>query len=238
MSNLSAASELDWSTYSRLLQAYVQPGSKHHIALNVVNYQALSADKDWPKVLDGLAQFNTNQLHTRAEKIAFWINAYNILALDMVIRHRPEQSIRDAGSIFSPVWKKDAGIVSGKMRTLHEIEHKILRPIGEPRMHAAIVCASVGCPDLKPSAYDAAHLGQQLDEQVISFLMHANKGVRIEDNTLHISKIFDWFEDDFQVQGGVLAFIHKYRNDVNTKMTITDYLDYDWSLNTISAKKE
>jgi len=231
---LSAATEPDWSDYNQLLQTYVQPGSKHDIALNLVEYQALKADVRWPRLLTSLAEFDLQKIASPTEQLSFWINTYNILAIKTVLDHWPLQSIRDAGSFFSPVWKKTAGMVAGEMRSLHDIEHEILRPMGEPRIHFAIVCASVSCPDLKASAYDALHLEKQLDAQAKAFVTHPDKGLSIQGNKLHSSKIFDWFEDDFQAQGGVINFIRNYRNDLPEKPKLASHLDYDWSLNAIN----
>ena len=228
----SVATEPDWSGYNHLLQTYVQAGEKHDIELSMVDYQSLKADPHWPRLLTNLAAFDEKNLASKAEKLSFWINAYNILAIKTVLDHWPLQSIRDAGSFFSPVWKKPAGIAAGSMRTLHTIEHEILRPMAEPRIHFAIVCASVSCPDLKASAYDATHLNAQLDTQAKLFITQPTKGVSIQGHKIHSSKIFDWFEDDFQEQGGVIAFIRKYRDDLPKKPRLASHLDYDWSLNT------
>jgi len=235
---LSSASEPDWSGYAHLLQRYVHLGEKNDIALNLVDYQALAADPAWTKTLSSLAQFNPEQLASAAEKLAFWINTYNILAIKVVLDHWPLQSIRDAGSFFSPIWKEPAAIVGGKMRTLNEVEHQILRPMGEPRIHFAIVCASVSCPDLKATPYRAATLDKQLHDQAERFMTQAQKGVQIQTKSIHISKIFDWFKDDFQAQGGVMPFIRNYNKNINPEIQQPSYLNYDWSLNAVSAVKK
>ncbi|RLL51316.1 DUF547 domain-containing protein [Mariprofundus sp. EBB-1] len=231
------AAEPDWSTYTQLLQAHVGPGNKQNIALNLVDYQNMARDPRWPKVLNQLATFDVTLLVSDKEKLAFWINAYNILAIQVVLDHWPLDSIRDAGGLFSPVWKKPAAIVAGKMRTLYQIEHQILRPMGEPRIHFAIVCASVSCPDLKNSAYTAADLNNQLDQQAQAFINHPDKGVRVQGNSIHTSKIFDWFEGDFKTRGGVISFIRTYREDIASDSKAGSYLDYNWALNGQSSVK-
>jgi hypothetical protein len=87
-----------------------------------------------------------------------------------VRRHYPIDSIRSIGSFFSPVWKKTAGEIGGRSYTLYEIEHEILRPMGEPRIHAAIVCASLSCPPLRREPYRAAELEAQLEDNVRRWL--------------------------------------------------------------------
>jgi len=224
------AAEIHWNNYSTLLKAHVYSGEKHGIRLNLVDYPALAADNKWPRLLERLVEFDLRNLVSRDDRLAFWINAYNILAIKTVLDYWPLQSIKDAGGLFSPVWNKPVAVVAGKMRSLHEIEHEILRPMGEPRIHFAIVCASVSCPDLRIEAYDASRLNQQLDAQVIAFLSRPFKGLTLQGGRMRISKIFDWFEDDFQARGGVRAFVLQYRPDMPSGARLA-HLDYDWSLN-------
>jgi len=148
----------------------------------------------------------------------------------MVADHWPVESIKDIGHLFSPVWDKPAGSLAGKTVTLAEIEHHILRPMGDARIHLAIVCASVSCPDLRREPYRTEKLSMQLDDQAMRFLNNPGKGLRIEDGIIRGSKIFDWFEEDFAKKGGVVAFIRHYRPDLK-EMPIKSNLAYDWSVN-------
>ena len=156
----------------------------------------------------------------------------------MVVDHLPIKSIKDIGGFFSPVWKKPAGQVAGKERTLDEIEHEILRKLDEPRIHVAIVCASVSCPDLRLEAFKVETLNKQLNDQVIEFLKSSEKGMKIDKKGGHVylSSIFKWFEGDFESRGGVLKFISKYVSpDAAKDLARSDikvfYLDYNWDLN-------
>jgi len=228
---LASAGEPNWNAYSALLKAHVSSGEKDGVRLHLVDYPALAADHRWPDLLKQLAAFDLHVLKTREDTPAFWINSYNILAIKTVLDHWPLQSIRDVGGLFYPVWNKPAAVVAGKMRSLHEIEHEILRPLGEPRIHFAIVCASVSCPDLRTQAYAADRLSQQLDDQAKAFLSRPKKGMNVEGNNARLSKIFDWFESDFESRGGVLGFIRYYRPDIPASTRLASYLDYDWGLN-------
>ncbi len=232
------AASPNWQAYAALLHDHVHAGTLSNIRLNLVDYAAWANDKHWPALLANLRDFDTAKLSNRNEKLAFWINTYNILAIKVVIDHAPLKSIRDAGSFFSPVWKKPAGIVAGKMRSLHEIEHQILRAMHEPRIHFAIVCASVSCPDLRMQPYRAATLEAQLDNQARLFLNTPGKGMQITGNNVYISKIFDWFAEDFATSGGVEAFVRKYRNEQALPTASLSYLDYDWALNGASTVKQ
>ncbi|MDX8392236.1 MAG: hypothetical protein R8K53_06690, partial [Mariprofundaceae bacterium] len=95
----------------------------------------------------------------------------------------------------------------------------------------AIVCASVSCPDLRMQAYRAAGLSAQLDDQARLFLNTPGKGMKIGEKSIYISKIFDWFDEDFIPFGGVAAYVRKYRNDAPLTDKRLSYLDYNWSLN-------
>ena len=152
--------------------------------------------------------------------------------------HYPIDSIRSIGGLFSPVWKKPAGEIAGRPYTLHEIEHEILRPMGEPRIHAAIVCASLSCPPLRREPYRAAELDAQLDDNSRRWLSDPRKGARIDrsSRTLHLSPILDWFAEDFD--GGVVAFVgaHLPADEAEWlraqgRALRVRYFDYDWSLN-------
>src|SRR4030095_12503639 len=138
------------------------------------------------------------------------IDAYNILAIDLVARHYPVASIRDLGSLLRPVWKIEAGRVGGRAYSLDEIEHGILRPLGDPRVHMAIVCASVSCPSLAREPFVAARIDAQLDAASARFVANEQKGVRVEARGVRLSKIFDWFAADFAAGGGVLAFVRRH----------------------------
>jgi hypothetical protein len=142
------------------------------------------------------------------------------------------KSIKDVGSLFHPVWGKVAGTISGKLVSLDDIENDIIRPMGEPRIHLAIVCASVSCPDLRTEPYTAEKLDSQLDEQVQLFLNNNKKGLWLGKKAIHTSKIFDWFEKDFAKVGGVETFIRHYRPNL-PKLAIDADIDYDWSVNGI-----
>lgn len=219
----------DWSDYAALLQRHLSNGEKNGVQLTLVDYPGIAADPLYPRVLKRLASQPRDALVSREERLAFYINAYNVMAIKMVVDHWPLSSIKKAGSLLRPVWKKPAGTVAGETLTLDQIEHEILRPMGEPRMHLAIVCASVSCPDLRNESYIADRLEEQLEDQSRRFLNNAGKGVRVENNDVRASKIFDWFDADFQPQG-VGAFIRHFRPDLPAGPISAD-LHYDWSLN-------
>lgn len=223
------AEEPDWSDYQAVL-THVKPGTKNGVKLALVDYPAIKADGRLDKAYRTVAAFDPKRLHGRDEQLAFYINAYNILALKTVADHWPVDSIKDVGNLLSPVWDKPAGELDGKSVSLGEVEHRILRPMGEPRIHLAIVCASVSCPDLRDEPYTAAKLSAQLDEQAKRFLDNTGKGLLVDKDKIRVSQIFDWFEQDFAAAGGVDAFIKRYRPDL-PDLKIKTTIDYDWSVN-------
>jgi hypothetical protein len=210
--------------------------------LNVVDYETMSKDPEFKTLLEDLEKFSPSSLKTDAEKMSFWINVYNIFAIKVILENYPVQSIRDIGSLFKPVWKRKAGVVGGEPYTLDQIEHGILRKMGDPRIHTAIVCASVSCPDLSRDVYVPSKLSEQLEAGMKNFLVNPKKGFSIDKNekVVFLSSIFDWFQSDFEGEhGGVIKFVQKYvdpeqveflqKGDFKIK-----YLDYDWDLNTLS----
>ncbi len=228
----------DFSDWDALIKKHVSPKKVDGVMINAVNYKNLKNDEDFKQLTSRLNSVQEDSFKTRDEKLAFWINTYNILAAKMVSDRFPIKSIKDAGSFFSPVWKKPAGHVAGKERTLNEIEHEILRKMDEPRIHVAIVCASVSCPDLRLEAFRADSLNEQLNDQMKRFLQSSEKGMRIDKkkNRVYLSSIFKWFKDDFESRGGVLKFISQYVSSeeakelVNSRIDVS-YLDYNWGIN-------
>ena len=234
----TTAAAFDFSGWDFLIKKYVQPKTVDGILINAVDYEQLKDDSGFKKLISDLSSADLNSLKTSEEKLVFWINTYNIFAAKMVTDHYPIKSIKNAGSIFNQVWKKPVGLVDGKKMTLNEIEHDILRNMGEPRIHVAIVCASVSCPDLRLEAYQIDNLYEQLDDQMRRFLRSSKKGMRIDSNSNHIylSSIFKWFKDDFESRGGVLKFIGNYVSpeivkELERSGIKVSYLDYNWDLN-------
>ncbi len=224
-----SAAEPDLDAYRRVL-SHVKPGDKHGVAAMLVDYPAVLADGSLEKAYSEMEAFDPGTLSSRDERLAFYINAYNILALKTVADHWPVDSIKDVGSLFKPVWDRPAGEVGGKTVTLGEVEHRILRPMGEPRIHLAIVCASVSCPDLRAEPYTAARLAEQLDDQANRFLRNSGKGLSVDADRIRVSEIFDWFEKDFAEHDGVDGFIRRYRPDL-PPLPIKAAIDYDWTVN-------
>ena len=234
----SNSEAFDFSDWDALVKKYVAPKTLEGVRLNAIDYTSLKKDPVFSGLVTRLESYIPASLESREATLSFWINVYNILAAKMITDHYPIESIKDAGSLFKPDWKRVAGMVGGKERTLNEIEHEILRKMNEPRIHVAIVCASISCPDLRREAYSAGKLNEQLDDQMEKFLQSREKGMKLDErkNRVYLSAIFKWFAEDFESRGGVLQYIGQYvtveeRKVLNYSNIKISYLDYNWKIN-------
>jgi hypothetical protein len=167
------------------------------------------------------------------ERKAFLVNAYNAFTVEKILTRWPDiASIWDFGKIFGNPFKDDFFKLLGRPMTLDGIEHGTLRKKGaydDPRIHFAVNCASIGCPMLREEAYVAARLEAQLDQQAERFLSDRSRN-RFRDGRLEVSKIFDWFKEDFEPRETYFGRYAKLLGYPGGPVPI-EFLDYDWSLN-------
>ncbi len=172
-----------------------------------------------------------NKNWSKAEQLAYWINAYNAFTIKLIMDHYPTPSIKDIKKgipFVNTVWDIKFIKIEDRTYDLNNIEHGIIRPVfKDPRIHAAVNCASISCPKLQNRAYTADHLNAQLDQAVRNFL---NDKVRnnITSEMAQLSSIFSWYRFDFD---SVRDFINQYSDIKITKDTKIEYLNYDWNLN-------
>lgn len=223
--------KVNWSVYEIALQKTVVEARRAGVNVNLVNYAELRENKPFLVLADDLAKMEL-RFANKMEKMAFYINAYNYFAIKIVLDKFPEKSIRDIGNVVQPVWKRTVGKIAGKDVSLDSIEHKVLRSMGEPRIHFAIVCASLSCPNLRRELYTAEKLEYQLEDQARGFINDDTKGAVERDGKLYLSKIFSWFGDDFEKDGGVLPFVRRYRQGLDSYDKFKT-MDYHWELNEI-----
>ena len=230
----------DRALYASLLDAHTK--SVADVVGTRVDYRKLGRSEDWKRLVAQIRSARPSTLE-REGKLAFWINAYNILTIDLVLQHYPLDSIRDIGSFFSPVWNIEVATIEGRTLSLGEIEHEILRKMGEPRIHAAIVCASTSCPPLARTPFTTERLEADLDAAMRQWLSSPQKGVSIDRtrNQVSVSAIFDWFEEDFETGGGILSTIARYVPATDAawlqnegRQARIKFLNYDWTLNDFS----
>ena len=220
-----------YDKWDNILSDYVNSSNRSNIIFKSIDYVQLSTDDRFDKIVTLLAQFDTEMLSDQNDKIAFWINVYNIAAVKVVIDNNIPSSIKDAGNLLKPVWKKEAINIGGSFYSLGEIEHGILRKMNQPLIHFGIVCASLSCPDLILKSYIPKTVISQLKESASNFLQNETKGMRLNKTkkVVELSAIFKWFKDDFS--NGVPQFVKQYSGvDIfNYKIR---YMDYNWKLNT------
>jgi hypothetical protein len=178
---------------------------------------------------------------SREQRMAFLINAYNAYTVEKILTRYPDlKSIRDFGTVFGNPWKDRFFRLLGREASLDGIEHEMLRKPGaydDPRVHFAVNCASIGCPMLREEAYVAARLDRQLEEQAVRFLSDHSRN-RFSNGRLELSKIFDWFKEDFGVREKFLArFAPALADSADGQRAVVEgraplsFLDYDWTLN-------
>lgn len=240
--------QMSHARWTSVLAAHVRPATSasgtNYLGLD---YEAVRADPEFRAYLAELEAAPIPQMDSQGRK-ALFINAYNALAVRLLLDECGGAlcgSIRDIGSMIAPVWGEPAGQIggggSGSTYSLDNIEHGYLRAtFSDARMHSGVNCASVSCPDLAMEAFEAATLDAQLDASSAAWLANPTKGLSLAAGTLTLSKIFDWYNDDFvSWAGGELGFVGSHGpSAVQTSIAglapSIAYFGYDWNVNTVN----
>ncbi|MCI5045804.1 MAG: DUF547 domain-containing protein [Aquisalinus sp.] len=207
---------------------------------NLVAYGQVSAEdkqalKDY---IDSLEAIDPTRL-SEDEAFAYWVNLYNSVTIEVILDNYPVDSIRDirSGVFAAGPWKMDLVQVNGEDLSLDNIEHDILREyFNEPRVHYAVNCASIGCPNLVAEPYTGETLEAQLEAGAIRYV-NDPRGVSFDDDgDVTLSSIYKWFKEDFGTsQTQVLAHVRRYADDdLRAKLANVSRIDgykYDWALN-------
>lgn len=229
------------------LNAIAEPGTRffshdlfqtvisQHVVDGTVDYPAIHDDDNYQAYISTLA--NKVLFKNSIEELSYWINAYNALAIKGILDGRsPESFFGKVGYFYNATYK-----VNGITTNLYDLEHDIIIPLGEPRIHFALNCASASCPRLNDTVYQPDKLEQQLEQAATNFINDKTRNrFNLQTKTAYISKIFDWFEDDFAKHSGTVQnYLALYVTDkqvsnalANTEFKI-EFLEYDWSLNGI-----
>ncbi|RYU77185.1 DUF547 domain-containing protein [Hymenobacter persicinus] len=226
-----AAPAIDHSLFDKLLK-------KHVNARGLVNYKGFLADqKAFTQYLDLLSRTPPADSWSRAEQMAYWINAYNAYTIRLILDHYPVQSIKDIGSkiqipFVTTPWAAEFFSIGGKKMSLDAIEHGTLRKkFNDPRIHFALVCASISCPRLRNEAYTAARLDAQLDDQGRDFLNTPAKN-KVSKDAAQLSKYFDWYKADWNENGqSVVKWVNRYSKTKLDDKAKIGFQDYNWNLN-------
>ena len=208
---------------------------KHVDAKGMVDYKGFKQEKSELDAYLKLLSDNPPQKNwSKEDQIAYWINAYNAFTVDLILQKYPVKSIKDiAGNIYkvNTPWDIKFINIGGKKYDLNNIEHKILRrQFDDPRIHFALVCASISCPRLRNDAYTGVRLNAQLEDAGRDFLADRSKN-RITADKAELSKYFSWYKGDFTKDGSLVDFINKYSQTKMTSSTKISSIEYNWSLN-------
>ena len=213
--------------FQQVLTAYVDAGNVNYPGINTSNsYHSYISNLEKPTRFD-----NSN------EELSYWINAYNALAIKGILDGRsPESFFGKIGYFYNAEYK-----VNGLTTNLYDLEHDVIIPLGEPRIHFALNCASASCPILSNTVYLADKLEQQLEDATIMFINDSSRNrFDHQEKIAYISKIFDWFEDDFVKHSATVQnYLALYVKDQQVSTALANneyeirYMEYDWSLNGI-----
>lgn len=235
---------------TRLLKQAVNENS-------LVDYQGLQTspaliNQAYAEIAQRSPDSHPQDFATEDERFAYWLNAYNIATIYAVTQIYPIDSVRDHKPLSALSLINGGGffaaqkfVFGGKAMSLHALENQLIRKrFSDPRLHFALNCASIGCPDLARVPYRASILNEQLEHQTIAFI-NSDKGMQIDDaaREIRLSSIFTWYAEDF-VDGKKTAidYVAKYYKNkkrlaaARQKGYTVTFLDYDWGLN--EQKKE
>lgn len=235
----TSTASIDHTAWAEILAAHVTQG---HDGVNRFSYGTVR-DDERQTLAAYISQMSDIPIGTysRAEQIAYWANLYNALTVDIVIDHYPVASIRDIDLSPGPLpggpWRSPVITIAGIELSLNDIEHRIMRPIfADPRLHYAVNCASIGCPNLQPIPFAAATLDTTLDRAARAFV-NSPRGATVDgDGLLTVSSIYVWFKEDFgNSDRGIIDHLRRYAGPglaerlvpINTIARHT----YDWRLN-------
>lgn len=234
LTHAAMAAPFDHSRFDQILSAYVNNKG-------LVDYNGIAKNPMFKAYMESLETTDPGKMSTN-EQLAFWLNAYNAVTIDKVIKWKPKKSVRE--TLIPGIWTSTKFFttrkhkVAGKPMSQDDIEHDILRKqFKDPRIHFAIICASSSCPPLPRYAYTEENVHAKLEEETRKYI-NSGRGTRIDyaENTLYLSKLFDWFAGDFELKAGtVLDFIKPFlKEDAMTflkRKPKIAYIHYDWSLN-------
>jgi len=240
--NNNSSKQIKHNSWDLFLQNNIKQGGD---GINRLDYGAIS-NEDRNRLnsyIAAMQKINIDDYH-QDEQLAYWINLYNAVTVDIILKHYPVKSIRDIdispGFFSDGPWGKKVLNINNQELSLNDVEHRILRPIWkDARIHFAVNCASLGCPNLNRQAFVADKLEAQFDTAAREFIAHP-RGVKITEEGVVVSSIFSWFQQDFgETEADVIKYIQRYANE-NIVESLRDIKffhddDYDWSLNDVQV---
>lgn len=233
--NKANSSAIDHAVWNDFLQKYIDTRDNNKVRYGDV----AAADRDALKnYLNTLTNINPLNYDKKAQ-FAYWVNLYNAMTIQIILDHYPVKSIRkiklDGGLFAIGPWKSKVVTVNGQSLSLDNIEHDILRPIWQdPRIHYAVNCASIGCPKLASVAFTRDNTETLLEQNAKAFI-NSDNGVRLNNKKIVVSKIYQWYSEDFgDNREGLIAHLLQYADDERAEALQTGasiMYAYDWNLN-------
>jgi hypothetical protein len=231
---------IDHSQWNDLTQRFVLPTKN---GINLLAYSKFEiADKNQLKAYISTLSKTPIRQYNKGEQMAYWINLYNAITVNLILDNYPITSIRDVKSgffSFGP-WDKELITIEGESLSLNDIEHRILRPIWQDaRIHYAVNCASIGCPNLQSSAFTAENTETMLDLAAVEFINHP-RAAQVKYGKLRVSSIYDWYKADFGgTDASVIDHLRQYAEpSLVEQLSNIESIDnddhYDWSINSLS----
>jgi len=233
----SNTQDIDHSDWQKLLNRYLV--SDHVSGVNRFDYQIVNnADKKLLNNYLNVLQQLDPRIYNRNSQQAYWINLYNALTVRVILDNYPVDSITGIGEDFASFgpWDDHAATIQGQELSLNAIEHGILRPLwNDNRIHYAVNCASIGCPNLSAQAFTAANREELLEQAARAYINH-ERGVRFENDELIVSSIYHWYRVDFgDTDASLLRHLKKYAEAplLQQLENLQGDIDhgYDWNLN-------
>jgi len=234
--NADSTATIDHSLWQAVLDKYLVESPDN---INRFSYSAVSGEgrAQLTEYLTAMAAIDPRD-YNAAEQQAYWMNVYNALTVDVVLQYPKKKSILRMGEKFFSIgpWDDKVYEVAGEDLTLNDIEHRILRPIfQDQRVHYAVNCASIGCPNLGKTAFAAAELDAQLAAAETGYINHP-RGVMVDKKgRVQVSQIFEWYVDDFaEDEAGLLAYLAEHHTTLADTLRSYDgkvNYEYDWDLN-------
>jgi len=232
----TSAATIDHSPWGRFLGHYLYMSPD---GINRISYGEVAARdrRSLTGYISGLAALRISD-YSRREQFAYWINLYNAVTVAVVLDHYPVATIREIdvspGGFSNGPWRRKLLRVEGEALSLDDIEHRILRPIWQdPRIHFAVNCASLGCPNLV-GAFTGENMDDMLDQAARGYVNHP-RGAQVAGGKLYLSTLFKWYGADFGNEAAIVGFVRRYAGPALAASLgdITGFSDggYDWALN-------
>ena len=193
------------------------------------NYPGFIKNKTiFKSYLTALSENMPTEKWTKENKLAYWMNTYNAFTIKLIIDNYPTKSIKD----IKNAWDMRFFKLGDKWYNLSDIEHKILRKMNDPRIHFGINCASYSCPQLHNKAFTANNVNDELDHLAHQFINDITRNI-ISEDSIQLSKIFQWYSKDFKTEGTLIDYLNKYSDITINSNAKKSYKKYDWSLNEV-----